>query len=664
MPDKPSNIETDLQHYCWSLYEEYRLSQYRTDKLKEINEGRKRYKGDLPSKTFPWKGSSNKTMGLEAIAVDNLEPRIAKQLFADDEDFVIAEPVGPEDEPNAKAVQDFMHWALRNNIKIQKVAKPFVHNLILDGTVDIIPFYTEKTKTNFKRAMIPVYIGPDGQEVQLPQGGQVDPRMLQSLGITQKGWKDSSSESEVIDFKVEPELVSLSDAFFPDPGDDWWEQPYLRFIYPTIEELQGLSGEKGPYKNISDDLTPMQGRYGLDEKDEDQEDKNIYHSQYTKELRLLECHVKWDGEWKIATFAIDDGWLEVRNQSTSDVWWHSRKPIHRFKIFPETNESMGTGIPAKIRHYSNGIDDLYNLMIDSGTIEVIPWFFLEEGPGADNIDLRVTPGRGIPIPKGSNPVFPKLGVKSPVFIEFINLLLGFFERMISLSDNAVGASTAGRGNQTFRGMALTVQEGNIKHQYQGSQLQDHFADLLSDIRLLYAQYMPWGVKRRVFENNQWHFTEMDTQSIQGNFDMYVKVSDASANKLLQRQEANELYQLLGQNPIIDQTKTTGDLLKAYEKNPGDGYIQQQFVFMMQAIVQFPEIAQMVQQFVQQKQQEQRDQEVQSQAQDNIRRREIERGEDQQVEPQKLIDQVTESEKKKQIQPLIAAQVQGQLFGEE
>jgi len=640
-----------LAAYCQDLYQEYSNSQYRKDKLEEISEGRKRYAGTRDPKSFPWEGCSNKSMMLTAIAVDNLEPRIKAGLIADD-DFIFPQPVGAEDVQYVDAVKEFMHWALLNNMHIEELIRPFIHDLLLDGTKDVIPLWEEKQRINFIREMKPVFVGPEGQPIEIPpEFQQLHPEQLMQMGIRQAGMADAFSKREESDFKVALELIDLNDSFFPDTGDDFEEQPYLRFIYPTLYELKELSGDKGPYKNITDDLVIDPARQGAENQDEVKQDKGVKHSEYTREVKLLECYVKWQGDWVIVTFAVDSAWQEVRRQPISEVYWHSRKPVRRFRLFSETKESMGTGIPKKVEHFATGVDDLYNQMVDSGTVEILSYFFYNETGGFEKVKLKIFPGAGIPIPKDSNVTFPNQsgGVKSPQFISFINLLLAFFEKMINLSDYTLGreSETSAKGGQTARGMSMIIQEGNISHSYRGETLQDQFSKLLTDILTLYAQYLPLDAKKRVFQDNKWVFQPIDVMSLQGNYDLRLKVSDASANKSLNRREKIELFNANRENPVSNLVKSTEDLYKAFGIKDTREYIKPEFAMIVQAMKENPELPQIIQQYLQQKQQQGMDQETTKQAQQNIRRQAIQREVEANAgeENRKLQDQVREGLKR-------------------
>lgn len=656
---KESYVMDDLAQHCRDLYTEYKNSTYRKNKMDEINEGRKRYKADLPPKTFPWDGCSNKSLCLEAIAVDNLEPRIKSQLISTD-DFVEVEPVGEEDIENAESVKEFIHWALNNNMHIEETIKPFIHDLLLNGTQDILPIWQEKRVKSKVRAVKPIFVNMEGDNIDVPPEVLQNPAEMQKLmatGAKQIGMEDTFNETDDTAFKVDLKLLRLSDCFFPDTGDDFTKQPFLRLIYPTLFELKKMSGENGPYKNITDDLLLIGSRTILDDGDDDEDEKDVRHSEYTKEVKLLECYVEWKGVWTLVTYAIDRAWREVRRQPISDIYWHSRKPVIRFKIYPESNESMGTGIPMKIQHFSKGIDDLYNQMIDSATIEILPFMFIPESPGSESIDLKLSPGIMVPIPKDSHPFVPNFGVKSPQFVTFINLLLSFFERTMSLSDFSTGrpSENSAKGGETFSGMSAIIQEGNIKHAYMGQSLQDQFANLLNDIRTLYAQYMPFDAKKRVFENNKWTFQPLDALAIQGNYDFRVHVANSSSNKMLNRRERVELMNMMAKNPTINLMTLTEDVLKAYDAKPIRDYIKPEFPMMLGALEAAPELPKVIEQYMQQKQQQDQTKEYQQQAVANLERQSIQREAEKPVEDEKLHDQAVESIKRTLIKDKLEAE---------
>jgi len=641
--------------HCQNLYIEYD-SAYRKRKLDEINEGRKRYDTDRIAKNFPWEGCSNKSMSLTAIAVDNLEPRIFNKLVSED-DFIQVTPTGAEDVDLAKEVKEFLQWACHNNMHIKKAVKPIVHDLLMDGTKHVIPMWQEKEIVIKSRGTVPIFTDLQGNRVKPPagfmQGGNPQELMAQlmQMGIMPGGSEEGVREKTELDFKVHLEALKIEDCYFPDHNDNWDDQPFLRKIYPKLGDLVELQ-KKGVYKDIDNSMVKGVKR----QETEDEQRKAVQYSDYGQECELIECYLIWKGEWRLATFSLDANWKEVRNQPISDIYWHSRKPIKRFRIYPKSNESMGTGVPKKTIHFDTGINDLYNQMIDCGTVTNSPFFFYNSNSTGitSNKKFKLQPGYGNAIPKDANVTFPNLADKSGAYINFINLLLTFFERTLSLMDYSAGtrSSTAGQGGDTASGMNMILQEGNIKHNYTGEGLQDDFSELLTDCLSLYAQNIPMSAKIRIFKGNEWVFKPVNVQALQGRYDLRVDVSDASSNSMTNRNDAITLMNITKGMPWINQVENTQDLYRAFGKKDVDKYVSQEFAMIMQALTAVPElkqqVMQIVQQGMQQKEAQDRQSQVRLQAENNIERQQIEREVEAPYENKKIVDRANEGFKRKMI----------------
>lgn len=653
--------------YCRALYEEYRQSDYRERKLEEIAEGRARFAGDRPEKSFPFPGCSNKSLMLDRIAVEGLEPRVMAQIVAED-DYVAVRPVGPEDERHVKYLRDFVAWMLRSGVKARRTMKPIVHDLLLDGTIDVIPVWEEENVTRRVRSMAPVFapafpgpggrslhpnppgIGPGGPAPMGMDGGGMQPQVI--------GFEDVREETEALDFRCRLEAIPLSDSFFPDHWSNWEKQPYLRYIYPTLDVLYDSEAD-GVYFGIGPDLVVDPARESLDDRDADQERKGVAFSEYTGEVRLLECYILWDGEWRIVTLACDADWRVVRDQPLGEVYPHGRKPVHRLSIHRESNESMGVGIPRLVRHFSRGVDDLYNLMIDAGIVDVVLLGFLEEGiSGIREDQLELTPGKWNTLPKGTVPHYaPKNGVQSAHLITFIQLLMGFFERVTSLMDSVLPGNTGGgrgggRGTETYSGMAMINAEGTIAHAYKGETVRDLVEDLFRDVLQLYAWFIPHDAKLRIFRSNEWVFLPVDLQALSGQYDLRIELSDSSSNRMIARREAVERYQMFAQNPVINPVQVAEDMLRAYDVKDTSNYIDPGAAAVVAALKEHPEIPQVMRQYLAQKEQQRQMAEIRDQAVRNIQRREEQdRAEDETgYEDRKLWDQLEESVKKEMMRP--------------
>lgn len=654
----------DLAAYCRDLYEECRTSEYRERKLTtERDRNRKKYRGDRDPKTKPWKGCSNKSLMIDAIVIDNLEPRLMAQLFGDS-DFVHLEPVGEEDAATLAQAQAQASWLLTVNAQIEEQMKPVIHDMMLDGTAIIIPIWHEEENLNMVRVPVPQFMSPNGLVQLSPEEAQhptvqalIQQGAIQFAGMGEKiEWKRSSK------FRVNIEQCQLHDCYFPDTGDDWDTQPFMRMIYPLYHELEEMSEENGgPYVNIDRDLIYGQSRSGMDDHDTDETAIGVTHSEHLDECPLLECHIPWEGDWILVTFAPFAGWREVRRQPMHEVYAHGRKAPRRLSIFRESNESMGTGFPWKIRHFSDGCDDLYNQMIDNGTLQNMPWYAITETPGGFDRDQQIMPGKGIVLPKGSDISFPTFGGNAERFISFIELLLQMQERLVSMmAYTQTGQINQGSaGSETYAGMSLLVNEGNIKHNYTGQGLRNEVSKLVKDILSLYGQYIPFDAKMRIFENEEYVFKPFDLQALQAEYDVKINVSSSSGNKMLQRQEAQELYGALGHRPEANGVWLVNRLLESYDVKDTKEAIRPEVNQLIQMFMADPDVLPAMQQFMQQKQEQMRQQEIQGQAMANLERQQAQRQAEMPVEDQKIIDQAREGAKRQLVKPIMEQEIAAQ-----
>lgn len=697
-PHRTSEL-TGLAGYVRNLYEEFLNSAYRKRKLGDIEEDRKRYALELPAKDFPFEGCSNKTLGLERIAVDSVVPRIMNQICPNDENFIVAKPEGAEDVNGVEEVEQAAHWMLSKSMNLRQKLRPVIEDLLIDGIADVIPVWREGTDTKAVRKPMPIFEF-QGQKVPLSEemlGNQQMMMQLVAAGAKQVGEEDITTEKKHHWFLTDLQQIPLTSCYFQDNWNDgtWEKQPYLRHIYLSLYDLEDQSEENGgPYKNISDDLVVDPERLSRDETDPDADRKGIRFSQYSKEICLLECYVKWENEWLLVTYAPDSEWTEVRRQKLSEIYPHGRKPVHRFSIF------RGDGFPRLVRHYSNGADDLYNMMIDASMIEIVDRGFIEEGFGAgladDVFELKL--GQFPLLPKGSNVHWkPKGGVQAAVFIQFIQLLMGYYERMTSLMDSVLPGNIGGmrgKGTDTLGGMQMINAESNIKHRYMADGIRDTLEEVITDCIGLYSMYMPMDAKRRIWENNEWVFRPFDMAAIQGRYDYSIEVSDSTANPVLARQEASQLFQMIGQVPVVNLPKVIERLLKTFDIKQPEEFIAPIFTQIAQALNKIPGLAQalpqMIQQFAQQQEQKKKQSEMQQsvrdgeqkrqmreqmqdlnvqkdmrrQAQKNIMRQDAQRQAETEagMEDRKIADQVGEQTKRELFKPMIQKDVLRRLLG--
>lgn len=606
-----------LVTYIRDLMSEYESSSYRKQKIDESDESRKQYDGYRAVKSFPWDGCANYSMMIPAIVVDNLEPRLVSSVAGKDRDIVEVVANSEKGTQFARDVELFAEWALAHNIKWQSYVPAWVHDVLLDGTGYIFPRYEEKTLKRGQR-----FVG--NVPVDRVTGERLDPETLplyMQAGLpVGEMYVDEIQQKEVKVFKVVNEYASISEVYGPDLCPDWDDTPTIRQQFVKYDDLVEQSVENdGVYINITDDLK-IERKTSRDlPTGSDRDHAQAEETEERRDIEILTFYGKYDlgdgRDWCIISMARDSETI-IRKQYVRDVYYGlEKKPCKRLIIFPDYGKQCGTSIVQKIRHFTGSINDCLNQMIDSGTVQINPWFFYGSDAGIQN-ELDISPGGANPVVGNANSiVFPNLGVKANVYIEFINLITAYLERLVALSSYQSGAEdqVMGQGAGTASGMRMILQEAQIKHSYQAKPIKEQLGEIIKLDMLLYAWYMPTDVD--IVLPGGGAIRKVNVDALQQDYDFTLRISDSAYNQMMARYEAQELLALSAQMPFANQVELFKDLLAAYDKKNANSYIDQNFMALLQVSTQNPEIIQVVQQYMQQKSQQQHMAELQQAAVD-------------------------------------------------
>lgn len=609
--------EETLVIYFRNLMAEYETSGYRKQKIDESDESRKQYDGYRETKTFPWPGCSNYSMMIPAIVVDNLEPRLVASVAGKDRDIIEVIPNSEKGTQFTRDVEIFAEWALSHNIKWQSFVPAWVHDVLLDGTGFIFPRYEEKTLKRGQRFVGNVPIDAVTRERLDPE---TLPLYLQAQLPIGKMYVDEIQQKEVKIFKVVNEYASINEVYGPDLCPDWDDSPTIRQQFVKYDDLVDQSKENGGvYINITPALKTERKSTRTLPTGSDRDDAKSEELEERQDIEILTLYDKYDlgdgRDWCIITMARDSETI-IRKQYVRDVYYGlEKKPCKRLIIFPDYGKQFGTSIVQKIRHFTGAINDCLNQMIDSGTVQINPWFFYGSDAGIQD-ELDISPGGANPVVGNANSiVFPQLGVKANLYIEFINLITAYLERLVALSSYQSGAEdqVMGQGAGTAAGMRMILQEAQIKHTYQAKPIKEQLGEIIKLDILLYAWYMPTDVDMVLPGGGV--IRKINVDALQQDYDFTLRISDSAYNQMMARYEAQELLALAAQLPFANQVVLFQDLLTAYDKKNANQYIDQNFMMLLQVSTQNPEIIQVVQQYLQQKAQQQHMGELQQAAQD-------------------------------------------------
>jgi len=541
-----------------------------------------------------------------------------------------------------------------------------IHDLLIDGTVFELPIHEEKKKKRRERTFItPDFVSQFLKNMQLPEdvvsGLISDEQFPNNVPDELMEMIPDYEEKTERSYKLPPLILDLKHCLMPDKCKDFSKEPFLRLVDFEYGELKRKTKKNdGPYINIDDKIIESAEAENVSSELNqtiNEQQLKIKGSMLKKVVRCVEAYLPDydldDGEgkdWVIATVAIESGTL-IRKQRLIECYFSNEKPVRRITLFEETGAPFGHGVRFVVRHLEDGCTDLFNQMIDCGTIQIDPWFFYEATSGYDEDETFVAPGHGIKVSDASAIHFPNLSVSAQVYLEFINFVLSMFERILSISDFGLGRQSdlPGEGGQTLGGIQLITQQGTIQHSYRGKKIQTCYGDIIKDIYMLYVQTVPLDLKKRVWKDRQWSFEEVDIEGLIGNYDFEITLNPQEANSLFKQQQemafikAGELFK-----DIANPQKVFEEFLKAFDKKPVEDYMD-------------PEIRQAVMMILKQRADKMKQQKMQQKEADGSKRREIHTQMDMQ-NPQRIKElgkQVVEGKVKEGMRKSIEGEVQAQ-----
>jgi hypothetical protein len=245
----------------------------------------------------------------------------------------------------------------------------------------------------------------------------------------------------------------------------------------------------------------------------------------------------------------------------------------------------------------NGASDIFNLVVNSATVTMIPWFFYGNKTGL-NTKVEIYPGKGVPVDDPSQVVFARFQNNPQAYQGFIDLFITLWERVSSIGDLQLGRPAESR-KPTATEIMSVIQEGNIKHNYQAKVFREDFIDLVKTIYDLYYQNMPFD-KQFMYHGQP---VAIPRSLMQRGYKFKLTGSTEIANKLIERKENEDFYGMLRGDDMIDPVRLIADLVKAYkpEADPTE-YINPQINQLWAILQENPEIMQVIQKYMNDKMQ--------------------------------------------------------------
>jgi hypothetical protein len=260
---------------------------------------------------------------------------------------------------------------------------------------------------------------------------------------------------------------------------------------------------------------------------------------------------------------INKQWV-VRD--SKNPFWHGKKPFVELVDHPIPFESYSIGEIQPIKYQQHELNSVRNQRMDNVNMSINSVWLRRKMSNVKRTDLVSKPGHVIDVDDLEKDVKRlDMGHVSPQSYQEENLIKRDMENALGVFDNVRGQS--GDSTDTATEIVRLQQAAEARFyekvmvmESQGIQPLANMAVALSQQFINEAQEVPQVV------GDQVNFLEIGPDEVAGQY-QYLLVSnamDSIANRDVRRQSLLSLYELVGQNPLINQYEFMKTMFKAHE----------------------------------------------------------------------------------------------------
>lgn len=614
--------------YCTDKFDKISDSDYRQGKINNNKEAHRIYRQIEKTENKFWPNESKVVLPLLTITVDNIEPRLVAGLVGK-LPYVQLEMDGiTEQDQNTKILEDFINQELKHTVKLEYHAGTIIHKALLEGTVYPICSYDEDDvmRRDFVFEQIPKIDPQSGMPAIDPQTGQ--PVMDERIAIDPKTRKYQTQDVKDSIFKGgKIEYADFSDVYVADDVDEWEKADVFRVVRRTYGDLY-MSKDKPGYMNIDSWLLSE----AVEDDEHESEDNNpssfaVENAKRmaNKVVELIECSVSyvlqtedqdeedvtdWTSRRYVALITRDSRIL-VRLIPLLELNYKNEHLIKRIRMYPDEGKAYGTSLFEKLKAIQNGTTDMFNLSANIAMLVLMPWFFYTDSSGMPGT-VKLELGAGVKVDDPSQIKFPEFRQNPRSFMPFIEMFLGMWQKEGAIGDIQTGQIAAKNRDVTAAETMASIQEGNIKHNYQTIAVKDDFLAVVKTLYDLYYQKMP-AEAQFIFQGQP---TTIPRSAMRRNHTFKLTGSTDLANKIIDMQKSQSMYQMLRPDPMTNPMQLIADVVTSHKPDAQpERYINPQVNQIFAILQQFPELMEMIMQYPQQMQQQQVQAEQQIQQQE-------------------------------------------------
>ncbi len=461
-------------------------------------------------KTTPWPEASNVCLPLLAIACNQFHARSYQAMFTP-ASFVKCIPVGANDDKRSKSVEAFMNWQLLyevedyedefdklllavpvNGMAFKKLSWDHENQRPLSqyvSAVDLILPYRTRSLDTARRATHRIYRHYEEMEMV----AEKTKRWIDFDKVKPGGSYDENESA----------LEQTRDENEPEELD--------------TNERQNIILEQSVYLKLKDDKTAAPYLATVDLSSETL-------------LRLVSRVVKSRG-----TEVVFNNYIE-------------------YGFFPNIEGFYNFGFGHFLEQLNEMANTAFNQIFDSGRLSNQPFGFYGRRAGLRKKEIKLHPGLMSEVQDVSQVYFPQMQRVDQVLFQVLGLIEQYTQQFTSTGDYLLGRESRGTKTPTASGTLAIIEQGLVLYNTMIKRLYRSLKKEFNQIAFLNQIHLPEKKQYMVMEDvDNIAFPEARRADFDARMHI-IPVGDPSyASKLTRRQEAQEIYTAILNNPLVVET---------------------------------------------------------------------------------------------------------------
>jgi hypothetical protein len=476
-------------------------------------------------KDTPWVGASNVCIPMLASATNQFHARAYQSIFAAP-GVAKTIPVGESDIKRAKNTEAFLNWQLLYDMEeYEDVSDRTLQLLPINGTaVKKLTWDKENERPESHFISVLDFVVPYGTK-----------SLKTCRRQTHRLWYHKDEIEDRIDSGFYDEVKEEIPEAAPE-----YDNPGLK------KDADAVSGEEASRESDKPQLVLEQHRYW---KVKGEKKPVIFwvHKETRQLLRAVVREYKLENKTITMQYFIDYHFIPNPEGWYSFGFGHFLEPL---------NEMANTA---------------FNQIFDSGRLSNQPFGFYSRRAGFKTRKIKLAPGGMYEVEDATAINFPNMQRVDQVLFMVLGLIQQYAEQFTSATELMSGRQQKGVKTPTATGTMAVIEQGLITFAVLTKRILRSVRAELRLIMTLNQLYLSDKKQFRVMESSdKIVFKEVKKEDFSGVHDVIPQGDPSFSSRMMRRQEAMELYQVLIQNPLVAQNPKalhalTSDLLDTYEK---------------------------------------------------------------------------------------------------